>query len=354
MQQRSVIWHGRAMPRTLSQADFQQAAERLGCDGAAIRAVWEVEAGGRHFLDDGSVIRRFEPHQFPREHWGRIGYGAQFLTARQRASAARRGWVGTLRPWQLSVLQSSEPMFERAVSVDQRAAISASSWGAPQIMAGMNHRAAGFSSPEDMVRHMADGAPQQLGAFVQLLEGWGLAPALRGHDWRAFAARYNGSGQVDHYARLIEAAYRRHSGGAASAVVLRVGARGASVAKLQRALGIDDDGAFGPQTLAAVRQVQKDAGLPVDGVVGHRTWAAIRDLAESAPEPEAQDTVADARIDLSAQITGATGAVMAVAAAAGELRKALPDDLYVLMMWGAAGAVALHVAAIALRRMKRG
>ena len=156
-------WQGRGGPRELTERDFKDAAERLGCDVAAIRAVWEVEAAGRHFLADGSVIRRFEPHHFPKQHWAAIGF------------TVRNGEA----PWRASLRLSNEAMFMRAVNVAQNAAIDASSWGAPQIMAGMNHKAAGFNSGREMVEHMAQSAAHQLGAFVQLVESWGIAGAIR-------------------------------------------------------------------------------------------------------------------------------------------------------------------------------
>lgn len=311
---RDLPWAGAAQPRDLSAADFRRAAETLGCDEAAIRAVWEVEAGGRHFLPDGSVIRRFEPHHFPRHLWDRIGF------------SVREGE----RPWRASLRLSTEAMFEAAARADLDGALTASSWGAPQIM-GFNARDAGYGSALEMVRAMAESAPAQLQAFCRLIIGWRLASALRAHDWRAFAARYNGSGQVEHYARLLESAYRRHSG-ARSPVVLRAGARGAAVAELQRALGIEDDGAFGPRTEAAVKAFQRQAGLTADGVVGHLTWTALQ---ARVPEvaPAAQESVAEHRVDVAAQITGATAAVGAVAASVGQLREALPVEIFESMIW---------------------
>jgi hypothetical protein len=57
---------------------------------------------------------------------------------------------------------------------------------------------------------------------------------------------------------------------------LERGARGEEVKVVQRKVGADDDGIFGPGTEARVRQFQRDNGLvPADGIVGPRTWAAI-------------------------------------------------------------------------------
>lgn len=319
-------WIGRASPRGLSDRDFAQAAERLGCEVAAIRAVWEVEAGGKHFLPDGSVIRRFEPHHFPRQHWPAIGF------------SVRPGE----KPWRASLRLSSERLFIAACQFDPDAAMRASSWGAPQIM-GFNCEDAGFDSPRAMVAHMAQSAAHQLGAFVQLVEAWGIDGAIRGHDWEAFARRYNGSGQVARYARLIETAYRRHSGHA-SPVVLRVGSRGAAVKQLQRALGIEDDGAFGPGTLDAVRDFQRRMALPVDGVVGARTWAMLESAVApgDAPQdvtPPPQPTQGEHLTERIGQGVGAVGAVTGgIVAIRDQIAELVPDDM---LPWVLTGALAV-------------
>ena len=58
-------------------------------------------------------------------------------------------------------------------------------------------------------------------------------------------------------------------------LVLRRGSSGEDVRLLQRSLGIAADGAFGPQTHAAVVAFQKSRSLLPDGVVGRMTWAAL-------------------------------------------------------------------------------
>ena len=73
-------------------------------------------------------------------------------------------------------------------------------------------------------------------------------------------------------------AQSRAKGSAAAEVraeLLRIGSRGPAVAKVQRALGIEADGIFGPKTRAAVKAFQRSHGLVVDGIVGPQTRAAL-------------------------------------------------------------------------------
>ncbi len=57
--------------------------------------------------------------------------------------------------------------------------------------------------------------------------------------------------------------------------LLELGSRGPAVVKVQKRLGIEADGIFGPRTRAAVRAFQKRRGLVVDGIVGPQTRAAL-------------------------------------------------------------------------------
>jgi peptidoglycan hydrolase-like protein with peptidoglycan-binding domain len=56
---------------------------------------------------------------------------------------------------------------------------------------------------------------------------------------------------------------------------LRRGATGAHVKSLQKTLGVEQLGTFGPKTEAAVRAFQRARGMVPDGIVGPKTWAAL-------------------------------------------------------------------------------
>jgi hypothetical protein len=65
-------------------------------------------------------------------------------------------------------------------------------------------------------------------------------------------------------------------------VTLKNGSKGESVKQLQKLLnkllnlGLAEDGALGPKTIAFIKQWQKDHGLVVDGLVGSKTKAAMQ------------------------------------------------------------------------------
>ena len=59
---------------------------------------------------------------------------------------------------------------------------------------------------------------------------------------------------------------------------IRRGSSGRVVKALQKAIGVEADGQFGPKTEAAVVAFQRSKGLDPDGIVGPRTWAKFPDI----------------------------------------------------------------------------
>jgi hypothetical protein len=319
----SYPWKGEAKP--MSPGAFAKAAKLIGCEEAAIRAVWQVEATGREFLSDGSVIRRFEPHHMP---------------------GSRMNWRDSLK------IKSSrrESMFLDAYRKTPEAALRATSFGGPQIM-GFNHEAAGFDTATDMVKAMAQSADNQLDAFVSLIQSWGIASTLRSHEWEAFANRYNGSGQAPVYGRKIEAAYRRVSDGKKSATVLRVGSRGSAVRELQRALGIADDGVFGPETHQRVEEFQVSEGLTVDGIVGNETWTRLK--SKVGAKPELQSTPIDDITDKVKTLSGVAAGGSGVAVIANQVKDVLPDGAFTVLTYGVVALALLWAGSIVLRSVRK-
>ncbi|MEC4818475.1 MAG: peptidoglycan-binding domain-containing protein [Scytonema sp. PMC 1069.18] len=63
--------------------------------------------------------------------------------------------------------------------------------------------------------------------------------------------------------------------GVGGPVTLGVGSRGLAVAEVQRVLGVEPTGYYGPTTATAVRNFQSRNGLLVDGIVGPQTRSTL-------------------------------------------------------------------------------
>ena len=178
--------------------DYQSAADQIGAEVAAVKAIAEVESSGRGF-QNGRPIIRLEAHWY-----GKLT-GYQFNESHPHISC--RAWSPSL-----AARNQGEAwvQFEEAAALDEGAAIQATSWGWPQVM-GFNYTKLGYASPQEF-RDAMGTDEGQLDAFLRFVKAdVVLMDALRRHDWHAFAARYNGLGQVERYAGLMADAYERHS-----------------------------------------------------------------------------------------------------------------------------------------------
>lgn len=178
--------------------DYQSAADQIGAEVAAVKAIAEVESSGRGFQHGRPVIR-LEAHWF-----GKLT-GYQFNESHPHISC--RKWTPSLAARNQG---EAWEQFEEAAALDESAAIQSTSWGAYQLM-GFHWKTLGYDSPQAMREAMGTDAGQ-LDAFVRFINADPvLIDALRRHDWHGFAARYNGLGQVERYAGLMAAAYERNA-----------------------------------------------------------------------------------------------------------------------------------------------
>jgi cell wall-associated NlpC family hydrolase len=111
--------------------------------------------------------------------------------------------------------------------------------------------------------------------------------------------RFKGRPQLQVAAALALTALAAPAAAGASSLDLSRGASGDAVRRLQTKLGIAADGAFGPQTEAAVRAFQGAHGLPVTGLVGPLTRAALG-AGGAAPTPSGEDTSSSSNVTASA------------------------------------------------------
>lgn len=185
-------------PAPLNDDQIARAAQRIGCDAAAIRAVIAVEAGPSGFLPDGRPKILFEAHHFARLTKGR------FTRAYPRISAPR---------WDRSLYALTAPgehkRLEQAAALNRDAALQSCSWGRFQLM-GFNYRLCGYETVQAFVNDMYAGEGQQLDAFVAYIQARGLADELREHRWAAFAHAYNGQRYAENqYDTKLERAYAK-------------------------------------------------------------------------------------------------------------------------------------------------
>jgi hypothetical protein len=191
--------------QALTSDDYKAGADQMGVETAIVRAVSDVESGGRTgFGRDGRPIVRYELHIFQ----GRTkhAFDKTHPHLSQSYEAGKKFHDGTqANEWSMIY----GVMMLRAC-VEH--ACASASWGMFQIM-GFNHTAAGYTSAFDLAVDLSASPANQLQAFLTLCQNKGWDKYLAAKDWAGFAYRYNGSKYKDnHYDTHLEAAYRRHGG----------------------------------------------------------------------------------------------------------------------------------------------
>ncbi len=255
---------GDALP--IRDEDFAAAAKKLMCEVAAVRAVAEIESGGKSgFLADKRPKILFESRWFHKLTEG------SFDASHPNLSTPT--WVRNY--------SGGAGEYERlaaAIELDREAALKSASWGMFQIL-GVNHRLAGFPSVVEYVKAQVLSEGEHLKAFVNFVIGNKLDDELRDRRWADFARAYNGPAfRENRYDEKMAAAYARHSGDLAQP----------TTADIQRALNrhgasLVADGITGPATRNAIREFQREHGLMTDGVAGPATFAALGLVATHDP-----------------------------------------------------------------------
>lgn len=189
----------------LTAKDYKVAADKLGAEVAAVRAVCEVEARGSGFLPDGRCLILFERHKFWLYLSKNRGQAFADKIAGQYPDICNRkagGYVGKEGEW---------PRMDRAMAIDANAALMSASWGLFQIM-GFNYKTAGFPSVETFVAAMKVSERDHLAAFVSFIQANPtLLKAIRAKQWAIFAENYNGENYaINEYDTKMATAYDRN------------------------------------------------------------------------------------------------------------------------------------------------
>lgn len=191
----------------LTDEDFIQVAELLGCEPAALKAVQQVETGGRGgFFSPGKPAILFEGHIF----WTQL---------KKRGSNPEdyvKGNENILYPkWEKGHYKGGIGEYDRleqARKINREAADASASWGMFQIM-GFNYAACGEESIESFVRSMCESEFKQLLLTANFIKkNSQMLQALQAKDWAVFAKCYNGPAYAqNHYDVKLEAAYQKYS-----------------------------------------------------------------------------------------------------------------------------------------------
>jgi hypothetical protein len=186
---------------------FGVTANYLHIEEAAIRAVCEVESGGRTgFLPDGRPMILFEGHIFWRELKKRGINPEDF--------AYRKEYSDILFPkWNRTSYKGGAAEYERlqrAIAINRDAALCSASWGMFQIM-GFNHKLCGFETVNGFVETIKANSNNHLVTFAHFIQNTGMDKPLKALDWAGFAEKYNGPGYKQNmYDEKLRKAYEKY------------------------------------------------------------------------------------------------------------------------------------------------
>lgn len=201
----AVLHTPNATLKSLSETDYQWAADFLADDVPSIKAVREVEAPMGGFLPDGRVTILYERHvMYRRLEANGINPDPIALKYPDLVNKKAGGYLGKSAEYK---------RLDAAKLIDERSALESCSWGAYQIM-GYHWKLLGFSSVYSFVDKMKESERGQLECFVKFIKANpSLLKAIRSNDWVSFARYYNGSNyRKNLYDEKLKAAFVKHGG----------------------------------------------------------------------------------------------------------------------------------------------
>lgn len=190
----------------LTEEDYQEVAQMLDVDVAAIKAVVDIETGRRHegFWAPGKPLINFDLTMY-RRFAPRCGVS---LTKAKKAHPEifRRPDARRYGSYQAA----QQARLDAACDVDTVSAYQSTFWGMFQI-GGFNWRKCGCNSVQQFVELMSRSERSQLELFARFIENSGMVDAVRRRNWLQFALKYNGpKAKSRGYHKRLAASYKRH------------------------------------------------------------------------------------------------------------------------------------------------
>ena len=203
----TLLFQGEHPVRGITDEDFRKAASLLECDTAALKAVQQVETGGKGgFFSDGRPMILFEGHIF----WKQLRLRGidPHRYAGDNPDIVYEKW--TKAHYKGGVKEYDR--LERARAINEDAANASASWGMFQIM-GFNHAACGEKTVSGFVERMCKSEIDQLLLSARFINGnKAMLEALRKKDWAGFAKLYNGPQYAQNrYDQKLESAYHKNN-----------------------------------------------------------------------------------------------------------------------------------------------
>lgn len=165
--------------------DFEDSAHLIKCDVAAIRAVDEVESGGKGFLSSGEPVILFEPHIF----WKELRLRGIDPNRYTKGNEDILYPVWGTHPYGKVAQQHAR--LDRATKINREAALSSASWGRYQIL-GNNWLLCKTGSLQNFINKVSADEKSQLDLFLNYIQSTHLDDELRNLDWAGFARGFNG------------------------------------------------------------------------------------------------------------------------------------------------------------------
>lgn len=180
----------------ITEQEFQDAANIIGCEVACIKAVYEVEAAGRGYLPNGRVKILFEGHRFWKQLVKAGADPVKFISANKQYQNI------LYKKWDKKQYKGGEKEWDRVsqaiqackdLNLSPELALQSASYGSFQIM-GENAQLCGYATAHEMLAAYNNGGEQeQLDSFCRFLKSTKLDDELRDKKWAAFAQGYNGT-----------------------------------------------------------------------------------------------------------------------------------------------------------------
>ena len=189
---------------SLTDADYIKAACELNVEVAVLKAVKEVESGGKAFVN-GIPVMLFEGHIF----WQRLkAYGLdpnKYRTGNQDILYPR--WT---KQYYTGKNSGEYMRLQRAIKICEPAAYESASYGLFQIM-GNNYKMCGYKSAKEFYNDLCKSEDAHFYSFVKFIKAKGIVPYMQQKNWAKIAYLYNGSGyKANKYDQKLAAAYNKY------------------------------------------------------------------------------------------------------------------------------------------------